>query len=81
MEVVREFIDAKRLMSIIPLPEALRNRKLEIIILPADEKKRVQKNEAEISNIVDSLIGCVPDDGMDLSEYRAERLAKYESID
>lgn len=81
MEVVREFIDAKRLMSVIPLPEALRNQKLEIIILPADEKKKASKNKSEIANIVDSLIGCVPDNGMDLSEYRAERLKKYESID
>ena len=34
MEVIRKFIDANSLMSIMALPEAFRNRKLEVIVLP-----------------------------------------------
>ena len=37
MEVIRKFIDANSLMSIMALPEAFRNRKLEIIVLPIEE--------------------------------------------
>ena len=38
MEVIRKFIDANSLMSIMNLPEAFRNQKLEVILLPADEQ-------------------------------------------
>ena len=38
MEVVRKYIDASTLMSVMNLPESLRNRKLEVIVLPADEQ-------------------------------------------
>lgn len=80
MEVVREFIDASKLASVITLPEALKNRRLEIIVLPAEEhvKKNVQNNQIE--NIVDMLTGSIPDDGMTLEEYRNERLGRYENI-
>lgn len=81
MEVVRKFIDANRLMSIMSLPEAFRNRKLEIIVLPAEEHLAPSKDDIEIGNIVDSLTGILPDNGMQLSDYRAERLKKYEVTD
>lgn len=38
MEAVRKYIDAKKLMSIISLPEAFQNKKLEIIIMPVAEE-------------------------------------------
>ena len=38
VEVIRKFIDANSLMSIMALPEAFRNRKLEIIVLPTEEE-------------------------------------------
>ena len=34
MEVVRKIVDAKKLMSVIPLPETMRNRRVEVIVLP-----------------------------------------------
>lgn len=40
MEVIRKFIDANSLMSIMALPEAFRNRKLEIIVLPTEQEIR-----------------------------------------
>ena len=39
MEVVRKIVDAKKLMSVIPLPETMRNRRVEVIVLPAEEQK------------------------------------------
>ena len=38
MEVIRQFIDANGLMSIMNLPETFRNQKLEVIVPPADEQ-------------------------------------------
>lgn len=34
MEAARIVIDAERLMSVIPLPESMRQRRVEVIILP-----------------------------------------------
>lgn len=77
MEVVRRFIDASNLMSIMPLPEAFQGRKLEIIVLPAEEPdKTVEK--ANTKSIVQSLIGAIPSTDLTLSALRDERLGKYE---
>lgn len=85
MEVVRQFIDAKKLMSVISLPKTLQNSRLEIIILPAEDVKADTADTAKatsfISDIVDSLTGIIPDNGKDLEDYRAERLSKYETAD
>ena len=82
MEVVRKIVDARKLMSIIPLPETMRNRRLEVIVLPAEEKTLEQpKDNNNIEAIVDSLVGIIPDMGKSLEEYRAERLKKYENLD
>lgn len=81
MEVIRKFVDAKKLMSVISLPDTMRNRRLEVIILPADETEEIQSRKTDIERIVDSLAGCIPDNGMTLKDYRSERLEKYESID
>lgn len=80
MEVVRKFIDASRLMSIISLPDTLKNRKLEIIVLPVEEHEESIKKDSQIESIVDSLTGIISDSGMELKDYRAERLEKYEGI-
>ena len=71
MEVVRKIVDAKKLMSVIPLPETMRNRRVEVIVLPAEEQKVSE----------DSLVGVIRDTGMTLEDYRAERLGKYENLD
>lgn len=81
MEVVRKIVDARKLMSIIPLPETMRNRRLEVIVLPAEEKILEQPKDNNIEAIVDSLVGIIPDTGKSLEDYRAERLKKYESLD
>lgn len=81
MEVVRKIVDARKLMSIIPLPETMRNRRLEVIVLPAEEKTLEHSKDNNIEDIVDSLVGTIPDTGKSLEDYRAERLEKYESLD
>ncbi|MBD5160746.1 MAG: hypothetical protein HDT14_01720 [Oscillibacter sp.] len=78
MEVIRKFIDANALMSIMALPEAFRNRKLEIIVLPTDEDTPVQQ-KADVEDVVQSLVGAIPYTGLTLSELRDERLGRYEA--
>ena len=96
MEVVRKIVDAKKLMSVIPLPETMRNRRVEVIVLPAEEQKVSEnlKKSGNIESLVDSLVGVIPNTiipvcitssfcviAMTLEDYRAERLGKYENLD
>ena len=78
MEAIRKYIDANRLMTVLPLPNTFKDRRLEIIIRPLEEQ--VQK-ETDAESIVQSLIGAVPYTDLSLSELRAERLRKYETTD
>ncbi len=78
MEVIRKFIDANALMSIMALPEAFRDRKLEIIVLPTDEDTPTQQ-KADVEDVVQSLVGAIPYTGLTLSELRDERLGRYEA--
>lgn len=80
MEVVRKIVDASSLLPIMPLPENFRNQKLEVIVLPTEERETV-KEDADIKGVVQSLIGAIPYTDMQLSELREERLRKYEAID
>ena len=78
MEVIRKFIDANSLMSIMALPEAFRNRKLEIIVLPTEEETITQQ-KPDVAGIVQSLVGAIPHTDTTLSELRDERLGKYKA--
>ena len=80
MEVIRKFIDANSLMSIMTLPEAFRNQKLEIIVLPANEPEQTSEEQTkDIQTIVQSLVGSIPHTDLSLNEMRDERLKKYEA--
>ena len=80
MEVIRKFIDANSLMSIMPLPEAFRNQKLEVIVLPADEPEQASEDQTkDVKNIVQSLVGSIPHPDLPLNALRDERLKKYEA--
>ena len=81
MEVVRKYIDADSLMTVMRLPEKFRNRKLEVIILPAEEQEKSSKKAADIDQALQSLIGSIPYTDLSLEELREERLKKYENID
>lgn len=80
MEVVRKYINASSLMTIMKLPEAFRNQKLEVIVLPTEEEESVEKKE-NVKEIVQSLVGAIPYTDQTLSELREERLRKYEITD
>ena len=80
IEVIRKFIDANSLMSIMTLPEAFRNQKLEVIVLPADEQEQTSEEQTkDIQNIVRTLVGSIPHTDLSLNELRDERLKKYEA--
>lgn len=51
----------------------------EIVItyVPSTENRHLEK----LSDLVDSLVGAIPDTGKSLAEYREERLSKYAHID
>ena len=80
MEVVRKYVDASSLMTIMKLPDNFKNQKLEVIILPTEEKESVEKKE-NVKDIVQSLVGAIPYTNKTLSELRDERLRKYEITD
>ena len=67
-------------MSVMALPEAFRNRKLEIIVLPAEEESGTQR-KTDVPGIVQSLVGAIPHTDMTLPELRDERLGRYETAD
>ena len=84
MEVVRKIVDAKKIdVCDSYLPETMRNRRVEVIVLPAEEQKVSEnlKKSGNIESLVDSLVGVIRDTGMTLEDYRAERLGKYENLD
>ena len=81
MEAIRKYIDADSLMTVMRLPEQFRNRKLEVLIIPADEPEKSSKKAADIDRALQSLIGAIPYTDMSLEELREERLKKYEDID
>ena len=80
MEAIRRYIDASSLMSVMTLPEAFKNRKLEVLVFPAEEQEAV-KGKMDIESVVQSLVGAIPDTDMLLEELQEERRHKYETAD
>lgn len=84
MEFVRRIVDANSIMKVIKLPDSLKNRKVEIIILPVDgiQNKTIRNSSGipDISEVTQSLIGSIPLSDISLEQVKEERLAKYESI-
>jgi len=72
MEVIRKYIDESSLMKIMALPETFRNRRLEVIVLPAEDLQRSRKR-VDMETTIRSLIGAIPDTGLSLADYREER--------
>ena len=80
MEVVREYVDADRLSTVIALPESFKNQKVEVIVLPLP-KHDANKRASDISSAIRSLVGAIPSTPLSLKELRLERLRKYETPD
>jgi hypothetical protein len=87
MEAVRRIVEGSQLSNVIPLPHYFRNRKLEIIVIPAEDSTDSplpSRNEIDAmleGSLTQTLIGSVPNTERTLEDYRAERLSKYERID
>ena len=83
MEFVRKIVDASSLMKIVQLPEALMNRKLEIIVLPVEDNQKDMIQESMtvpgLSEITQSLVGSIPAADITIEQIKEERLKKYES--
>lgn len=78
MEAIRKYIDASSLMAVMALPETFKNRKLEVLIFPAEEQ---EPEKADIAAVVQSLIGAIPATDLSLAEMQEERRRKYETAD
>ena len=80
MEVVRQILDAEELEAIVPLPNSFRNKKVEIIVLPAADEPSV-KEPVSVEAVLRELTEAIPDAGMTLEELREERLRKNAAAD
>jgi hypothetical protein len=93
MDAIREIVSGNALSALIKLPKSLRNRQVEIIVLPArgadsvegksvrkisrNELLEMKKNSASVK-----LTGAIPHAPITIAEIREERLAgKYGCID
>jgi hypothetical protein len=86
MVAVRQIIDSNLLNGIIQLPREFNNKKVEVVVSVKEEKTLPSFTKEQLDEMVEkssirSLLGIIPDDGMTLDDYRAERLSKYERID
>jgi hypothetical protein len=87
MDTVMQTIDSSLLNGIIPLPKRFQNKLVEVVVSLAEESVDLPPltmsdiDEMLKGSITESLIGVLPDTGMSLEDYRAERLKKYERAD
>jgi hypothetical protein len=87
MEAVKQIISSDLLNGVIALPRIMRNKKVEVIVMLADEKKELppltkERIDAMVEgSVTESLIGALPNLSMSLEDYRIERLRKYECAD
>ena len=68
MTAIREIVDSSSLTEIFDLPPVFMNRKIEVIMFPAEEKKHeiprltmLQIEEAAKSSAVQALVGALKD--------------------
>ena len=84
METVRQIIDSSLLNGVIALPKGFQSKRVEVIVLLREEKAIPPSltisdiDEMMKGSITEKLIGVIPQTGMTIDDYRAERLAKYE---
>ncbi|MDR0853304.1 MAG: hypothetical protein LBN34_02940 [Clostridiales Family XIII bacterium] len=90
MDAIREIVNGNALSSIIKLPKSLRDKQVEVIILPINEE--VSDTEIKVSRdilrqmkknaTVTKLTGAISHEPITIAEIREERLVdKYGSID
>ena len=89
MEAVRQIVNSSLLDGIISLPEILKGKEVELVVypiksIPKEKLPKFSRKEIDAmleGSVTQSLIGIVKDEGMELEDYRTERLRKYDYID
>jgi len=85
MTALRKIVDSSALTDIFDLPPAFINRKVEVVMLPVEEKKVSHLTMAQIeewtkSPEIQSLVGALKSTGLSsdisISDIRKERLAE-----
>ncbi len=69
-------INSSKLENIIDIPEDLKNRTIEIIIRPVFNESKSK----DVSDIIKSLTGIIPNTGNSLKAYQDERRSKIEKL-
>jgi len=89
MVALRKVVDSNILNDVLDLPPAYKNKKVEIILFPVEEKKlphltMEQINEWAETSSIRSLVGALKSTGLsentNLSDIRNERLSEKYSI-
>jgi hypothetical protein len=87
MEAVRQIVDGNLLGSVIALPKAFRDIRVEVTVRPVFEEKgmpaitRSALRAMLDDSVTQSISGVLPHTDMALEDFRAERLRRYECAD
>jgi hypothetical protein len=87
MGAVKQIISSDLLNGVVRLPKVFQNKKVEIIIMLAEEKTTLPSLKKESidamikGSVTESLIGALPRLSLSLEDYRSERLNRYERVD
>jgi len=73
IEAVRIYVQADELAAIVELPQSFLGKRLEAIIMPSEEP-------SEVSKLLRSIRGPVPDNTTTLEDIREERWRAYEDL-
>jgi len=73
MEAIKRYISSDVLANIMSLPKSFIGKKLEVIIIPAEEHSNVR-------DLLASIKGPVPDNTTTLDDIREERWKAYEDL-
>jgi hypothetical protein len=85
--VYKQIVNADALSSVITMPPAFKNKRVEVIIREAPNyvsSRKVYLKDISCmmdGSITQSLVGIIPNNDKSLDDYRAEKLSKYECID
>ena len=70
MQVVRTIVESSRLEKIVEMPKEFKNKKVEVLILPVNEKKKKRKfNPEDFEGILDLDIAKIDEE---INNMRAE---------
>jgi len=77
MEAVKRYVSSDVLANIVSLPKSFIGKKLEVIIIPAEEHS---EERPDVRELLASIKGPVPDNTTTLDDIREERWKAYEDL-